>query len=96
MSRPAPRPLSTALDALTAALAPASTLARVQEVWERAAGAAIAASARPTAEHNGVLTVTCVAAVWAQELELMADELIARLNTALGADSILALRCRTG
>lgn len=96
MSRPAPRPLAAALDVLTGTLAPASTLARVQEVWERAAGPAIAASARPTAERDGVLTVTCAAAVWAQELDLMAAELIARLNAALAADSIRALRCRTG
>lgn len=96
MSRAAPRPLSSALDALTGTLAPASTLARVQEVWERAAGPAIAASARPTAERDGLLTITCVAAVWAQELDLMADDLIARLNDALEADSIRALRCRTG
>ncbi len=68
----------------------------MQEVWERAAGPAIAASARPTAERDGVLTVTCEAAVWAQELDLMADELIARLNAALGAERIRELRCRTG
>jgi len=77
-------------------LAPATTLARVQEVWERAAGPAIAAAARPTAERDGALTVTCTAAVWAQELELMAEELIARLNAALGADAVRRLRCRTG
>jgi predicted nucleic acid-binding Zn ribbon protein len=81
---------------LTSTLAPASTLARVQEVWERAAGPAIAVSARPTAERDGVLTVTCAAAVWAQELDLMADELIARLNSALDGEHIRALRCRTG
>jgi hypothetical protein len=34
--------------------------------------------------------------VWAQELDLMADDLIARINVALGMDCILALRCRTG
>jgi hypothetical protein len=33
--------------------------------------------------------------VWAQELDLMADELIARLNLALGAERIHELRCRT-
>jgi predicted nucleic acid-binding Zn ribbon protein len=96
VSRTAPRPLSSALGALTSTLAPASTLARVQEVWERVAGSAIAASARPTAEHDGVLTVTCAAAVWAQELDLMAAELIARLNSALDGEPIRALRCRTG
>jgi predicted nucleic acid-binding Zn ribbon protein len=81
---------------LAFALAPASTLARAQEVWERAAGPAIAAAAQPTAERDGVLTVTCEAAVWAQELDLMASELIARLNAALASESIRELRCRTG
>lgn len=94
--RPSPRPISTALDALTATLAPATTLAHVQEIWEAAAGPAIASSASPTAERGGVLTVTCAAAVWAQELDLMASELIEKLNSALGEDAIRELRCRTG
>jgi predicted nucleic acid-binding Zn ribbon protein len=96
VSRRAPRPLSLLVHELTASLAPASTLARVQEVWEPVVGAAIAASARPTAEHDGVLSVTCEAAVWAQELDLMAVELIPRLNGALAGEQIRELRCRTG
>lgn len=95
MSRPAPRAISAALAELTSALAPASTLARVQEVWERAAGPAIAAASRPVAERAGVLTVACEAAVWAQELELMGGELVVRLNRELGEESISSLRCRT-
>jgi len=94
--RIAPRSLSTAIEALTARIAPATTLARVQEVWEAAAGPGIASSARPTAERGGVLTVTCAAAVWAQELDLMSVELVEKLNTALGEDAIRELRCRTG
>jgi predicted nucleic acid-binding Zn ribbon protein len=96
VSRRAPRTLASALGELTAGLAPASTLAHVQEVWEVVTGAVIASSARPTAEHQGVLTITCEAAVWAQELDLMAGELIPRLNAALGSEHIRALRCRTG
>ena len=96
MRKTAPRSLSGALQALTSALAPASTLARVQEIWERTAGPAIALAARPTAERGGVLTVTCEASVWAQELELIADQLLPRINAALGADEIHELRCRTG
>jgi predicted nucleic acid-binding Zn ribbon protein len=96
VSRIAPRPLSLIVHELTATLAPASTLARVQEVWERVAGPAVAASARPTGERDGVLTVTCEAAVWAQELDLMAGELLPRLNAALAAERIRELRCRTG
>jgi predicted nucleic acid-binding Zn ribbon protein len=94
--RIAPRPISTALGALTATLAPATTLARAQEIWEGAVGPAIAAEASPTAERDGILTVTCAAAVWAQELDLMAGELIPNLNAALGEQAIRELRCRTG
>jgi len=96
MSRAAPRSLSVALGGLTRTLAPATTLARVQGVWESTTGAAIATAARPTAERDGVLEVTCTAAVWAQELDLMAGELIPRLNAAVGAEAIRELRCRTG
>ena len=96
MSRAAPRPLSDALQRLTGALAPASTLARVQEVWDDAVGPAIAEAARPTRERDGVLTVTCAAAVWAQELDLMAEVVLARLNAAIGVEQIRELRCRTG
>jgi predicted nucleic acid-binding Zn ribbon protein len=96
VSRPAPRSLSVALWDFTNGLAPATTLGRVQEVWERAAGSAISQAARPTAERNGVLTVTCEASVWAQELDLMSDQLVASLNVALGGAEIRELRCRTG
>jgi predicted nucleic acid-binding Zn ribbon protein len=96
MSRPAPRPLAPALESLAARLAPATTLARVQAAWERAAGPAIAAAAHPVAERDGVLTVSCESAVWAQELDLMADDLLARLAEALDGHAPRALRCRTG
>jgi predicted nucleic acid-binding Zn ribbon protein len=96
VSRTAPRPLSQALERLTGELAPASTLARVQGVWEDAVGPAIADAARPTAEREGVLTVVCAAAVWAQELNLMAEDVLGRLNAAMGAEQIRELRCRTG
>jgi predicted nucleic acid-binding Zn ribbon protein len=96
VSRAAPRPLRQALEGLTAALSPASTLARVHSCWEAAAGEAIAAAARPTAERDGVLSVRCESATWAHELELMAPELIGRLNEALGAELLHKLRCRAG
>jgi predicted nucleic acid-binding Zn ribbon protein len=96
VKRIAPRPLSLALDGLTSTLAPATTLARVQEAWERAAGPAVAAAASPARERDGVLTLICTAAVWAQELDLMASELVSRLNAELGAEEIRELRCRTG
>jgi len=94
-ARSAPRPLAAALDALVPGLAPLTTLARVQECWEHAAGALIAAEARPVAERGGVLTIACSASVWAQELDLMAAELLARVNADLGQPVIHRLRCVT-
>ena len=96
MSRRAPRPLALAVTRLSDSLAPATPLARVQSAWEQAAGAAVAAAARPTSEREGVLTVLCEASVWAQELELMSEVLIERLNELLGEGAIRELRCRTG
>jgi len=96
VSRAAPRSFSIALEQLAARLAPRTTLAEVQAVWEQAAGPAIAAAASPTAERDGVLTVTCAAATWAQELDLMASPLIARLNAEVGREAVRELRCRTG
>jgi predicted nucleic acid-binding Zn ribbon protein len=96
VSRPAPRPLSFALEGLTAALAPATNLARVQQIWEQALGARIAAAGTPISEHDGVLVVLCADSVWTHELELMGPELVRRLNDAAGVEVIHKLRCRTG
>ena len=97
MSRRAPRPISSALGPLVDQLAPATPLARVQRAWPVAAGPAIAAAARPVAEHDGVLTVSCEAAVWAQELELMEGALPgAPQRRPSGSRAVHALRCRTG
>jgi predicted nucleic acid-binding Zn ribbon protein len=96
MSRPSPRPLSLALESLTTTLAPQTTLARAQQAWEHTTGPAIAAAGRPTAEREGILTITCTDAVWAAELDLMSAGLVERLNDALGEPVIHRLRCRTG
>jgi predicted nucleic acid-binding Zn ribbon protein len=92
--RPAPRPLSRSVSALVDGLAPRTLLAEVQRVWAAAVGEAIAARATPTAERGGVLVVSCEAAVWAQELDLMGPELTRRVNAALGTDAVRALRCQ--
>jgi predicted nucleic acid-binding Zn ribbon protein len=92
--RHAPRPVSGAVTALAGRLAPQTLLADVQRVWPAAVGEAIAARATPTGERDGVLVVSCEAAVWAQELDLMGPELVARLNGALGADAVRSLRCQ--
>ncbi len=91
--RAAPRPMSFALEGLRDDLAPATLLADVQRAWPEVVGAAIAAEARPSAERGGVVTVSCSAAVWAQELDLMAPAILGRLNTRLRGGRIERLRC---
>ncbi len=94
--RRAPRPFAQALADFTGKLAPQSTLARVQGVWEGVVGPAVAGACRPTAEREGVLTVTCSEAVWSQELQLMGEGVVERLNAALGSPLLKRLKCRTG
>ncbi|HSS58399.1 MAG TPA: DUF721 domain-containing protein [Solirubrobacteraceae bacterium] len=85
--------MSHAIAALADRLAPQTTLAEVQRVWPEAVGDVVAAQAEPTAERDGVLTVTCASSVWAQELDLMGPELTERINAALGTDAVRSLRC---
>ena len=65
----------------------------MQRVWPSTVGPSIAAQAQPTAERGGVVTVSCAASVWAQELDLMAPQIIERLNAALGESPVQRLRC---
>ena len=93
MSRRAPRPAANAMADLLGQLAPETLLADVQRVWPGVVGATIAAEATPTGDRGGTLTITCRSAVWAQELDLMGPEVVARLNAALGREAVVALRC---
>ena len=86
MKRLAPRPLKDALEAVTEAAAPPGILARAQRLWPEVAGAVVAAESEPVSERDGVLSVRCTSAVWAQELELMAPDIRARLNAAMAPD----------
>jgi len=90
--RPGPRPLAFALDALTASTMPATLLAEVQRAWPEAAGAAFAGQTEPVAERAGTITVACTSAVWAQELDLLSERVVERLNEALGRPAVRALR----
>ena len=57
-------------------------------------GGGLAAQAHPASERDGIVTVTCASSVWAQELTLMAPDLAARLNAALGSEFVRELRFR--
>ena len=85
--------MSIALDGVRDQLAPQTVLAGIQRVWPEAVGTTIAAEAQPTGERGGILTVSCSASVWAQELDLMAPAIVDRLNELLSGASIARLRC---
>ena len=92
MRRRGPRPLAEALDRVTAGLAPATLLAEVQREWPPAAGEAFAAHGQPVAEREGVVTIACTSAVWAQELDLLSERVVERLNERLGRPAVRGLR----
>jgi predicted nucleic acid-binding Zn ribbon protein len=90
--RRGPRPLGAALEAVTADLAPATLLAQVQRAWPEAAGEAVSAQCTPDGERAGVISVACASAVWAQELDLLSERVVERLNAALGRPAVKGLR----
>lgn len=93
--RPGPRPMTAALDGVLARVEPKTPLARLQRVWPGVLGEAMSAHATPTAmSGDGVVTVSCDAGVWAQEIDLLAYELLQRLNAELGAGTVRELRCQ--
>jgi predicted nucleic acid-binding Zn ribbon protein len=72
--------------------APDTVLARVQAIWGEVAGPAVAAESAPASEREGVVTVECSGAVWAQELTLLAPDLVGSLNARLKGSQVRSLR----
>lgn len=90
--RRTPRPVSFALEHVENDLEPATLIARIQRRWPGIAGSF--ASCTPAYERDGELTVDCGSAVQAQELHLMSELVVDRLNEALGQPAIKRLRPR--
>ena len=57
-------------------------------------GERIAAVAKPVAERGGEVTIGCSDSVWAQELDLMQEQLLGRLRERLGEQAPQSLRFR--
>jgi predicted nucleic acid-binding Zn ribbon protein len=92
--RRAPRPAGEAFRAARDRVAPKTGLAGVQAAWTEALGERLAAVATPVSERTGTLTVECTDGVWAQELDLMQDQLLDRLREVLGERAPQALKFR--
>jgi predicted nucleic acid-binding Zn ribbon protein len=92
--RRAPRPAASGLRAALAKAAPRTPLAAAQAAWDELVGEQIAAVARPVSERGGEVIVSCTDSVWAQELDLMQDQLLQRLRDRLGERAPRSLRFR--
>jgi predicted nucleic acid-binding Zn ribbon protein len=92
--RRAPRPAGEAFRVARDRVAPKTGLAAVQAAWSTALGERLAEVAKPVSERAGTLTVECVDGVWAQELDLMQEQLLRRLREELGERAPEALRFR--
>jgi predicted nucleic acid-binding Zn ribbon protein len=94
--RAAPRSLGDAIRRTRDESEPATLLAAVQSAWRSALGERVAGEARPVREREAVITVSCRAATWAQELDLLQAELLERLNDAIAPQRVEGLRFVVG
>jgi predicted nucleic acid-binding Zn ribbon protein len=92
--RRAPRQAAQAFRVARDRAAPKTGLAAVQAAWSEALGERLAEVATPVSERAGTLTVECADGVWAQELDLMQEQLLGRLREALGEKAPKALKFR--
>jgi predicted nucleic acid-binding Zn ribbon protein len=92
--RHAPRPAERALRAALDRAAPKTPLAALQAVWAETVGEQIAAVSSPVSERGGEVLVSCTDSVWAQELDLMQEQLLQRLGDRLGERAPRSLRFR--
>jgi predicted nucleic acid-binding Zn ribbon protein len=87
--RRAPRPISAALSTALEGAEPATLLAAVQSAWASAVGEAIAREAAPVSEREGLVTVACRTATWANELDLLAPRILAQVREELPSGPVL-------
>ncbi len=83
MGRRTPRPIAAALETVLAGAEPATLLAAVQSAWPGTVGEAIAREASPVSERQGVVTVACRSATWAQELDLLGGQILEQVRRNL-------------
>jgi predicted nucleic acid-binding Zn ribbon protein len=93
--RPDPRPATSAFQAALDLAAPKTRLAAAQAVWAETVGERVAAAAEPVSERDGALLIACSDTVWAQELDLMQEQLLGRLRERLGEQAPKSLRFRS-
>ena len=73
-----------------------SSLIRVWEIWEQAVGAGIAACARPAAFKDSILLVHVSNSTWLHHLRFAEQEIIGKINIALGGPYVRKITFKIG
>lgn len=94
MRRRSPKLIADSVTSLVGTVAPLTVLARVQVIWKAAVGEAIAREAEPVFERAGILSIACRSSVWANEIELLSNQLITKINEELKSQSVSSLRIK--
>ena len=64
---------------------------RARQLWDEAVGPTLAGHSRPLRVRQGRLEVAVPSAVWRAQLSLMKRDIVARINTLVGAEVIREL-----
>lgn len=60
--------------------------------WEQVVGTELARRCRPTSLKGGVLRIRMESAVWASEIRYLGEEIIERINRAVGSNVVSELK----
>lgn len=71
-------------------------LTQIASVWSTVAGANIADNTKPTRLKGKLLYVNVSSSVWVQQLQFIKDDLISRINVAIGEDGIEDIKFKIG
>ncbi len=75
---------------------PEFALKEVWQLWDEAVGEAIAQNARPAAFKGKLLIVHVISSAWIHQLQFLKNDLISKLNAALGKPLVEEIKFKIG
>ena len=71
-------------------------LTQVWPLWEAVVGKTIAENAQPAAFKGKLLLVNVISSTWLHELQFLKNDMIKKLNTALGQELVEDIKFKIG
>ena len=71
-------------------------LTKVWRLWDGAVGETVASNARPAAFKGELLIVHVISSTWVHQLQFLKNDLIARVNDALGEPLVKDIKFKIG